>query len=64
MTETGHNGHGGFAEQAGERIERLRADFDDADRRARAFVQEYPLSCLAGALVVGYLLARLASRTT
>jgi hypothetical protein len=62
MTDTGTNGSEAFARQASERLGQLRAELEDADQRARAFVQEYPLSCLAGALVVGYVLARLASR--
>jgi hypothetical protein len=63
MSEMGTNGSGAaFMEQASQRLDQLRSDFEDADRRARAFVQEYPLSCLAGAVVLGYILARLGSR--
>jgi hypothetical protein len=51
-----------FAEAASARIGEIRSELGDADRRARAFVQEYPLLALAAAALSGYLLARLISR--
>ena len=40
----------------------IRSGLKDADRRARALVEEYPLVTLAAAVLSGYLLARLISR--
>jgi hypothetical protein len=51
-----------FSEAASARIGEIRSELGDADRRARALVQEYPLVALAAAALSGYLLARLISR--
>ena len=51
-----------FSEAASARIGEIRSELGDADRRARALVQEYPLVALAAAALTGYLLARLISR--
>jgi hypothetical protein len=51
-----------FSEAASACIGEIRSELGDADRRARALVQEYPLVALAAAALSGYLLARLISR--
>ena len=51
-----------FSEAASARIGEIRSQLGDADRRARALVQEYPLIALAAAALSGYLLARLIRR--
>lgn len=64
MAESQTNGSGMsyFAEHAQARLGQLRTEFEDVDRRARALVQEYPITTVLGAAVLGYLLARLARR--
>ncbi len=42
--------------------DRLRDEFDTTERRIRKFVEEYPLTCFFGAVVVGYLAGRIATR--
>lgn len=42
--------------------ERLREQFHDLDERTRAFVQEHPLVAVGGAVLFGYVIARIASR--
>jgi hypothetical protein len=42
--------------------DKLREDFGDTERRARQLVEEYPLTCFAGAVLAGYLVGRIASR--
>ena len=56
------NGVEELAEAASARIGEIRSELGDAERRARALVQEYPLVALAAAALGGYLLARLISR--
>ena len=51
-----------LSEAASARIDEIRSQLGDADRRVRAFVQEYPLVALAAAALSGYLLARLIRR--
>jgi hypothetical protein len=47
----------------GERqVERLREALTDADRRLRQFVQAQPLTALLGAVVAGYIAARVFRR--
>jgi hypothetical protein len=65
MSESTTNlGNGGeeFSEAASARIGEIGSQLGDADRRVRAFVQEYPLVALAAAALSGYLLARLIRR--
>jgi len=50
------------AKAMGNAAERLRSDFGDTDRRVRELVDEYPFTCFIGAVVVGYLLGRIATR--
>lgn len=59
---TNGSGMSQFTEQAQARLGQLREEFADADRRARAVVQEYPIATVLGAALLGYLLARLARR--
>jgi hypothetical protein len=42
--------------------DRARSEFDTTERRIRAIIDEYPLTCFAGAVVTGYLLGRIATR--
>ena len=42
--------------------DRAREQFDTTERRLRAMVDEYPLTCFVGAVVTGYLLGRIATR--
>lgn len=51
-----------IAEEAGERLEQVRGELSDVDRRVREVVDQYPLASVLGAVVAGYLLARLTSR--
>jgi hypothetical protein len=51
-----------FSEAASASVGGIRSELKDADRRARALVEEYPLVTLAAAVLSGYLLARLISR--
>jgi hypothetical protein len=39
-----------------------REEFDTTERRIRAIVDEYPISCFVGAIVTGYVLGRIATR--
>jgi hypothetical protein len=42
--------------------DRVREEFGTNERRIREIVDEYPISCFVGAVVVGYLLGRIATR--
>jgi hypothetical protein len=42
--------------------ERAREQFDTTERRMRQLVDEYPLTCFLGSVMVGYLLGRIATR--
>jgi hypothetical protein len=42
--------------------DRVRDEFGTTERRIRALVDEYPISCFFGAVVAGYLLGRIATR--
>ncbi len=52
-----------IAEQAGERYEQVRGELGDVDRRVREVIDQYPLASFLGAVVVGYLFARVTSRS-
>jgi len=47
---------------AGSQIERVRDSLTEADRRLREFVQAQPLTALLGAVVAGYVAARVFRR--
>ena len=49
-------------ENVSEAADAARARFDDLESRARTFIQEYPLAAVAGAVVAGYVVARLLPR--
>jgi hypothetical protein len=51
-----------IAEQAEERFDQVRGEIGDVDRRLRGVVEQYPLASFIGAVVVGYLFARVTSR--
>jgi len=44
------------------RIEELKERLEALDERVRGFIKEHPAACLMGALGLGYLFARIASR--
>jgi hypothetical protein len=48
--------------QTGARTGQMIERFEDLDRRLRALVEERPLATVLGAVVVGYVLARISSR--
>lgn len=45
-----------------EQGEKLREQWGELDQRTRAFVQEHPLAAVGGAMLFGYVIARIASR--
>jgi hypothetical protein len=49
-------------DDAESQIERLRDGVTEADKRLRQFVQERPLTALLGAVVAGYIAARVLRR--
>ena len=42
--------------------ERLRDEFGTNERKVRELIETYPLTCFFGAIVVGYLAGRIATR--
>jgi ElaB/YqjD/DUF883 family membrane-anchored ribosome-binding protein len=68
--QQGPNGHGGAArilgnfnpEDAQQMIEQGREAVDQALNAAAEFIRERPIVCLAGALAIGYLIGKIASR--
>jgi hypothetical protein len=64
--EAMHNLSEKVTEQLGsmsETAQRLRGDWEQTERRALELVERYPLACVLGAVVGGYVLGRLASRS-
>ena len=57
-TDASGNGLGGAADQAAEAKARL----EEVQAEARSLIREYPLACLAAAVVAGYIAARLLPR--
>lgn len=49
-------------DQAANATDRIRDEYTSTERRAREIVEEYPLTCFFGAVVAGYLIARITSR--
>ena len=50
------------ADSVGRAAERVRDELGSTERRARDFVEEYPLTAFFGAVLVGYLVGRIATR--
>jgi hypothetical protein len=59
MDDVMHEGNGGIGADVSERLQNVREDLDEANRRVRDLVQERPLTCLLAALIGGYVVARL-----
>jgi NADH:ubiquinone oxidoreductase subunit F (NADH-binding) len=51
-----------IAQQAEERYEQVRGEVGDVDRRLRDTIDQYPLATFFGAVLAGYLFARLTTR--
>ncbi len=51
-----------MARQAGAQMEHARVVLDDFNERAKAFIRERPGTAILGAIAVGYLIGKLASR--
>ena len=51
-----------FAREASAQVEHARMVFDDLNGRALAFIRERPGVALLGALAVGYLVGKIASK--
>lgn len=66
----GANGQGGVGgilnnlnmEDAQQVMEQTRAAVDQAVETASEFIRERPIACLAGALAIGYVIGKIASR--
>lgn len=58
VSEALERGYGDVSEAAAA----ARARFDDLESRARTFIRDYPLAAVAGAVVAGYVVARLLPR--
>jgi hypothetical protein len=43
-------------------IEEVKERLESLNDRAKGFIKEHPAACLVGALALGYLVARIASR--
>lgn len=54
---------GEVAHEAGARIEHARVLLDDFNQRAIAFIRERPGTALLGALALGFVVGKLASRS-
>jgi hypothetical protein len=57
-----HATAGRVVDDAGAQVQRMREGFGDFDRRLRDFVQAQPLTALLGAVVTGYVAARVFRR--
>jgi len=51
-----------FAREASAQVEHARMVFDDLNERALAFIRERPGTALLGALALGYLVGKIASK--
>jgi len=68
--QQGSNGHGAAArilssfnpEEAQHMLEQGREAVDQALNTAAEFIRERPIACLAGALAIGYVIGKIASR--
>lgn len=49
-------------EKFGPQIAQARENFDQLNRRVTTFIKENPTTCLLGALAVGFLVGKIASR--
>jgi len=62
MREPSANAAAELVSDAGSQIERVRDGLTEADRRLREFVQAQPLTALLGAVMAGYVAARVFRR--
>lgn len=51
-----------LGDRLGPKLEEARARLEEANERAKGFIRRNPGACLAGALALGFLLGRWASR--
>lgn len=51
-----------FQEQLGPQLEQAAQNLTELNRRAQSFIRENPGTCLIGAVAVGFLIGKLASR--
>lgn len=51
-----------FQEQLGPQLENAAHNLKELDARARSFIRENPGTCLLGAVALGFLIGKLASR--
>lgn len=51
-----------FADQASAQVEHAKVVFDDLNNKALAFIRERPGTALLGALAIGYVVGKLASK--
>jgi hypothetical protein len=58
MTEPLGAGAPELVEDRESRVERVRGELADVDRRLRHFVRERPLTAVLGAVIAGYVVAR------
>jgi hypothetical protein len=49
-------------EHVGRQADRVRRELDVTERRARELVEQYPIACFLGALALGYIAGRVATR--
>lgn len=49
-------------EKLGPKLEEAKERLGDLNDKAKDFIRENPVACVAGAVVVGFLIGRLASR--
>ncbi len=49
-------------EQLGPQLEQAAENFRELDQRARSFIRENPGTCLMGAVALGFLIGKIASR--
>ena len=64
-TGDGHDGRQkveDFAREASAQVEHAKVVFDDLNDRALAFIRERPGTALLGALAIGYLVGKIASK--
>lgn len=48
--------------ELGPQLEQAAENFREFDRRARSFIRENPGTCLLGAVAIGFLIGKIASR--
>ncbi len=53
-----------FEERLGPQWEKAKERLSELDKRASGFIREHPIGCLVGALALGYVIGRIASRNS